>query len=107
MIDRPTRIRMAMVWLGQITQAALMRRTSAWRRAFEDPALVADLVEMAGLYAPPVDEDGALLSPTELAFRAGERALALALLAKAEITHDDIDAALKEVTINELSAMDS
>ncbi|MEM6577952.1 MAG: hypothetical protein AAF678_05625 [Pseudomonadota bacterium] len=64
----------------------------------DDPILMADVIEICGLFNPMFDpETGEVYSPHEMAFAAGRQAAGLELLARLEMDQETLRAAAKEI----------
>jgi hypothetical protein len=63
-----------------------------WRKMRHDPQVIHDLCVMGHLFEPDIDpETGRLYQGEELIARAARKSFALALLARAEITQDELN----------------
>lgn len=66
--------------------------TEGWREMRVHGAVVKDLCHLGHLFEPDIDpETGRLFPSDELIARAARRSMALALLARAEITHEELN----------------
>lgn len=71
------------------------RLQAKWREALADPDLIADLTVLGYLGEAHVAGDGSALSALDTARREGARQLALAILARAQITEAEISEAME------------
>lgn len=63
-----------------------------WRILRSQPGVVADLAMLGHLFEPDIDPATGLVYPhDELVARAARRSMALVLLARAEITHEELN----------------
>lgn len=63
-----------------------------WRKLAQEPEVISDLVTLGHLFEPDIDPDtGELYPDSELRVRAARKAMSLQLLARAEITHEDLN----------------
>lgn len=63
-----------------------------WRKLAQEPEVISDLVTLGHLFEPDIDPDtGELYPDAELRVRAARKAMALQLLARAEITHEELN----------------
>jgi len=63
-----------------------------WRKLAQEPEVIRDLVALGHLYEPDIDPDtGELYPDSELRVRAARKAMALQLLARAEISHEELN----------------
>lgn len=63
-----------------------------WRHMRQHPQVIRDLCILGHLFEPDIDPETGRLYPTdELIARAARKSFALGLLARAEITHDELN----------------
>ena len=83
-------------------QSRVDRLSDQWRKLSAHPDIVKDLVVLGHLFEPDIDpETGRLYPPDELAARAARKSLVLQLLARGEITQDELHLIRQESTYEE------
>ncbi|GAB1361819.1 hypothetical protein MASR1M32_10550 [Rhodobacter sp.] len=71
---------------------AVTALAEGWRKMRHDPQVIHDLCILGHIFEPDIDPaTGRLYPPDELIARAARKSFALALLARAEITHDELN----------------
>lgn len=81
------------------------RLCEGWRLLARTPEVIRDLCTLGHIFEPDTDPaTGRLYDDAELRARAARKALVLQLLARAEITHDELDM-IRRDTHNELAGM--
>ncbi|WP_226779011.1 hypothetical protein [Oceaniglobus trochenteri] len=74
-----------------------IRIARGWRELARDPDLVRDLCTLGHLFESDIDPaTGRIYDADELRERAARKSMALALLARAEITHSELNAIRQE-----------
>ncbi len=79
-------------WFRRATALA-----EGWRILRQHPEVLRDLATLGHLYEPDIEPTtGRLYPPDELIARAARKSLVLMLLARAEVTHDELNAIRQE-----------
>jgi hypothetical protein len=82
------------------------RLCEGWRLLARTPEVIRDLCVLGHLFEPDTDPaTGRLYDDIELRARAARKALVLQLLARADITHDELNMIRKD-TYNDLAGLD-
>ena len=84
---------------------AATRLAEGWRHLAVQPEVIRDLCHLGHIFEPDIDPaTGAIFSHDELVARAARKSMALLLLARAEITHEELNLIRKEPRYEEPDA---
>lgn len=86
---------------------AVTRLAEGWRVLAQHPEVIRDLCALGHIFEPDIDPaTGAVLSHDALVARAARKSMALLLLARAEVTHEELNLIRKETRYEEPDADD-